>query len=177
MRESAVNEDFQVIPVHNTIPLFIDSDQPLISMKITPDLNRHATLIRSYGDGHVVIVSPSEEKHQETPLTMDNDPYEGFNIEKIDENIVVTPETLVRNLLPATPAELGQHHMDHLGEHRPELIIFGTGEKIVFPDQRLTVSLWQKGIGIEVMDTAAACRTYNYLIADDRRVVAALFMI
>jgi uncharacterized protein len=57
---------------------------------------------------------------------------------------------------------------------RPELVIFGTGRRIRFPSPALTRVLTAQGIGIETMDTAAACRTYNVLVAEGRSAVAAL---
>lgn len=56
----------------------------------------------------------------------------------------------------------------------PEILILGTGERIRFPSSALSAALGGRGIGLEVMDTAAACRTYNVLVNEDRPVVAAL---
>ncbi|KHD05145.1 hypothetical protein PN36_05560 [Candidatus Thiomargarita nelsonii] len=57
---------------------------------------------------------------------------------------------------------------------RPELVLLGTGQKIRFPTPELLVPLIQEGIGVEVMDTQAACRTYMILMAEGRAVAAAL---
>ena len=57
---------------------------------------------------------------------------------------------------------------------RPEIVLLGTGAAFSFPEPRKLASLHQAGIGVEVMDTAAACRTYNILMAEGRNVVAAL---
>lgn len=146
-------------------------------MKITPDINRKATLIRSYGEGHVVVVSPGKTANSNETQSVQSDIYAGYDVEMVKDNVVVMQDKIVRDLLPASPSELSHEHFQDLIQQRPELIIVGTGQKIIFPDQRVTVELWRHGIGIEVMDTAAACRTYNYLIADERHVFAALFMI
>ena len=61
-------------------------------------------------------------------------------------------------------------------EHRPEVLILGTGERQVFPDPAIFCTLMDLGIGFEVMDNAAACRTYNILIAEERRAVLALML-
>lgn len=61
-------------------------------------------------------------------------------------------------------------------ELEPEILVLGTGERLVFPERALHAALLGRGIGIEVMDTGAACRTYNILVADERRVVAALIL-
>lgn len=58
----------------------------------------------------------------------------------------------------------------------PELVIFGSGTRLRFPSPALLRPLIERGIGIETMDTAAACRTYNVLAGEDRRVVAALLL-
>ena len=61
-----------------------------------------------------------------------------------------------------------------LAEINAEVVILGTGDSIVFPETRFTVPLINKGIGLEVMDTPAACRTYNALISDGRKAIAGL---
>lgn len=58
----------------------------------------------------------------------------------------------------------------------PEILILGTGERAWFPAAVLYAELASHGIGLEVMDTAAACRTYNVLVNEDRPVVAALIL-
>ena len=56
----------------------------------------------------------------------------------------------------------------------PELVVFGSGARLRFPSPALLRPLIDAGIGVETMDTAAACRTYNVLLAEGRSVVAAL---
>ena len=65
-------------------------------------------------------------------------------------------------------------HFAEIAALKPELMLFGSGPRIRFPAPALLRSLIDAGIGIETMDTAAACRTYNVLLAEDRSVVAAL---
>ena len=65
-------------------------------------------------------------------------------------------------------------HFEMLAQLEPELVIFGSGARIRFPNPALLRVLMQQRIGIETMDTPAACRTYNVLLAEGRRVVAAL---
>jgi uncharacterized protein len=55
-----------------------------------------------------------------------------------------------------------------------EIVLLGTGSKQRFPHPRLTAALARSGIGVEVMDLQAACRTYNILVAEERKVAAAL---
>ncbi len=65
-------------------------------------------------------------------------------------------------------------HFEMLGAYRPQLVVFGSGSRLRFPAPRLLAGLMKARIGIETMDTAAACRTYNVLLSEGRAVVAAL---
>ncbi len=67
-------------------------------------------------------------------------------------------------------------HLDALLDRQPDLVLLGTGGRLIFPAPEVLVPLQQAGIGVEVMDTPAACRTFNILASEDREVVAALFM-
>ena len=59
---------------------------------------------------------------------------------------------------------------------KPEIILLGTGASFVFPDRARLAPLYNAGLGVEVMDTPAACRTYNILLGEGRNVVAALIL-
>jgi uncharacterized protein len=65
---------------------------------------------------------------------------------------------------------------DRLATLPIEILLLGTGDRLHFPHPSLTQPLRDAGIGVEVMDTGAACRTYNILLAEDRRVGAALML-
>jgi uncharacterized protein len=65
---------------------------------------------------------------------------------------------------------------ERLARLQPELVIFGSGKRIRFPPPLLLRNLMARRIGIETMDTAAACRTYNVLAGESRKVVAALLL-
>jgi uncharacterized protein len=67
-------------------------------------------------------------------------------------------------------------HFEQVLALRPELVIFGSGARLRFVSPALSRSLIEHGIGMETMDTAAACRTYNVLAAEGRSVVAALII-
>lgn len=69
---------------------------------------------------------------------------------------------------------LTEAHFEALAALGPEVVIFGSGSRIRFPRPALMQPLMSRRIGIETMDTAAACRTYNVLLAEGRSVVAAL---
>ena len=68
-------------------------------------------------------------------------------------------------------------HFERLAALEPELVIFGSGARIRFAPPALLRALIDARIGFETMDTAAACRTYNVLLAEGRSVVAALLFV
>ena len=72
--------------------------------------------------------------------------------------------------------QLTEEHFTRLAETQPELVIFGSGTRLRFPPPALLRTLMQKRIGIETMDTLAACRTYNILAGEGRLVIAALLI-
>jgi uncharacterized protein len=92
-------------------------------------------------------------------------------------SLIVTPNQVVAEWPPATFADLLVGHFEMIVPLQPEVVILGTGARLQFPAPALTRSLVEAGIGLEVMDTGAACRTYNFLMSDGRRVAAALLMI
>lgn len=75
------------------------------------------------------------------------------------------------------PGELTSATLERLREQDPEVVIIGTGARHVFPPPALLEPFGRAGIGVEIMSTAAACRTYNILSAEGRRVVALLLPI
>lgn len=82
-------------------------------------------------------------------------------------------------LLPWPPhavAELTAEHVALLLAHDPEVVIIGTGPRFALPPPAALTAARAKRIGVEVMDTAAACRTYNVLVGEGRRVVAGLML-
>jgi len=78
---------------------------------------------------------------------------------------------------PEQPSGLEPVHLRELLDHRPELILIGTGAGQRFPPRSLLRDAIAAGVGIEVMSTPAACRTYMVLSAERRDVLAVLFMI
>ena len=73
-------------------------------------------------------------------------------------------------------SEVSINDFQRLADIEAEVIILGTGSSLVFPPQSLTLPLINKGIGLEIMDTPAACRTYNILAADGRKPLAGLIL-
>jgi len=92
------------------------------------------------------------------------------------ESLVLTPEAIGPGWAPGGFETLAEADFARLLEGRPDVVLLGTGEVIRFPHPRLTRALAAGRVGLEVMDTAAACRTFNILAAEGRRVTAALIV-
>ena len=97
--------------------------------------------------------------------------------ERFVTSLIVTPSNIINNWPPQTFTDIATHHLDLVIEMKPELILLGTGCKQHFPDADILLSASILNIGIEVMDTGAACRSYNILLQEGRNVAAALLMI
>jgi uncharacterized protein len=92
------------------------------------------------------------------------------------ENLVLTPIAISTGWAPSGFDGLAEADFAGLLDHQPAVVLFGTGPAIRFPHPRLTRALTEARVGFEVMDTPAACRTFNILAAEGRSVVAALLV-
>ena len=92
-------------------------------------------------------------------------------------SLILSATDIINDWPPQTSAELTAQHLQQVISLDPEIMILGTGSKIVFPPDEVLQPVISNQIGYEIMDTGAACRSYNFLVAEGRRVVAALFMI
>ncbi|MGZ5891123.1 MAG: Mth938-like domain-containing protein [Caldimonas sp.] len=90
------------------------------------------------------------------------------------ESVIVPWTGAVVPWQAATFEALKAEHFARIAALAPELVLFGSGRRLRFPPAALLRPLIDARIGIETMDTAAACRTYNVLLAEGRSVVAAL---
>jgi uncharacterized protein len=101
--------------------------------------------------------------------------YVAVNGQRLATSVIVLPDRLtpweVRTHAALTPSALAA-----LAALPMEILLLGTGARQHFPHPSLTQPLRDAGIGIEVMTTSAACRTYNILLSEDRRVAAALIL-
>ena len=91
-------------------------------------------------------------------------------------SIMVTPNRVITDWAQSTVATLDEGDFRFMLEFRPEVVLLGTGGRMVFPPPSITHPLMNQSIGLEVMDTAAACRTYNILAGEGRNVLAALIV-
>lgn len=102
--------------------------------------------------------------------------YVVVNQTRYERSMIVLPDRIIDPWEAGKFEQLTTAHFQFLLSLQPEMVLFGTGATLRFPHPRLTRDLVESGIGVEVMDTAAACRTYNILSAEERRVAAALLI-
>ncbi|HSQ80406.1 MAG TPA: Mth938-like domain-containing protein [Casimicrobiaceae bacterium] len=88
--------------------------------------------------------------------------------------VVILPDRIIGGWAPAGFDALLAEDFARLLAPEPEIVLLGTGARQRFPHPRLLAPLIEARIGVEVMDTRAACRTFNILVAEGRRVAAAL---
>lgn len=97
-----------------------------------------------------------------------------INRQRHEGAVLVMPEGEIAAWTVQSFEALTASDFEALLAREPELVLFGTGESQRFPHPRLTAALASAGIGVDVMNTHAACRTYNILMMEGRRVLAAL---
>jgi uncharacterized protein len=130
------------------------------TMKLQPDKS-DVQIIGAYGPGWVTISSIRE----------------GVALsEKVQRSVVIGSRGERLDWTPESFAQLEVAHFEQLAQLGPELVIFGSGAKLRFTHPSLADSLMRARIGMETMDTLAACRTYNILAGEGRHVIAALLI-
>lgn len=92
-------------------------------------------------------------------------------------SLILSPDRIMEHWSPRNAAELSAADVQQIIALEPELVIIGTGSRLQFPAPSVTALLHAANIGFEVMDTAAACRAYNFTAGEGRIVVAALMAI
>jgi uncharacterized protein len=122
-------------------------------MQFSQDENQGKYFIRSYKPGAITI-----------------------NQTLYPHSVILTSDTLIPDWPPQTIDMLTREDLLLVAQQKPEVVLLGTGKKQHFPSAALLSPLIEHNLGFEVMDTAAACRTYNTLVAEGRRVVAALII-
>ena len=122
--------------------------------------------IRSYQPGQVEVISLARVQSEES----------GLESITLSSSAIITPDRLVENWPPESSGDLAREHLDMVLATTPEVIILGTGNQLVFPDQAILQACYRENVGIEVMDNGAACRTYNVLASEGRQVAAALII-
>ncbi|MGH8308073.1 MAG: Mth938-like domain-containing protein [Gammaproteobacteria bacterium] len=95
----------------------------------------------------------------------------------LSTSFILTPTTVLEDWPPQRFEDITLEHLQVALDLNPEILLIGTGPTLHFPEARIMAEIQRHGIGLEVLDTAAACRTYNVLVSENRSVVAALLMI
>jgi uncharacterized protein len=90
-------------------------------------------------------------------------------------SVLISPNKLQR-WQPQLFKELKNEHFTEIKKLQPEAIIFGSGAELQFPELYLYADLINNNIGVEIMNTAAACRTYSIVAAEERNIVIALLL-
>jgi len=121
-------------------------------MKFTQQRAEGANLIRRYGADHILVGD-----------------------REIRVSTIVTPAALI-DWAPRNVEELSAAHLGALFDLSPEVVVLATGATQKFPRAALRAEFATRKIGLEVMEIGAACRTYNVLVGEDRKVVAAILL-
>ena len=122
-------------------------------MKLQSDPHSGANTITGYGDGYVEI--------NKTPYA---------------HAVVLSSDGAISEWTAKSFDDLEAHHFSQLIDLKPELILIGTGKRQRFPKPELLKALISAKIGFEIMDSQAACRTYNILVGEGRQVLLALIV-
>jgi uncharacterized protein len=122
-------------------------------MKLTDERTAGAFLVRSY--------TPGELRVGEEVLT---------------RSCVLRADQLLRDWRPQSVEDVTLVDLEPVLALDPEIVVFGVGARQQFLRPELMAAMLARGVGCEVMTTEAACRTYNVLVSEDRRVVAALMV-
>lgn len=94
---------------------------------------------------------------------------------RVHTSCIVTADRLITDWEPRSFEALEPAHLAALLALEPQIVLLGTGPQQRFAPAPIRSLLTERGVGLEVMDLGAACRTYNILVQEDRRVAAALF--
>lgn len=122
-------------------------------MLISEDKNTSQFIIRRYEPGSLVI-----------------------NENTYTKSVIVSSSQFIEDWPPQDFRSLALHHFEKILQATPRILLLGTGEKLCYPPTDFLQPFYDKGIGVEVMNTSAACRTFNVLVAEGRNVMAALLI-
>ena len=125
----------------------------LVTMKLTLESTSRINLVRGYSRAELRI---------------------GEQI--VHSSCIVAADRLITDWPPAVFESLSPEHLGAIFALQPEVVLLGTGEQQRFPPAAVRAAFAERRVGLEVMDLGAACRTYNILVQEERRAVAALFL-
>ena len=122
-------------------------------MKFTQQTPSGANLIRRYGTDFIAVAE-----------------------EELRASCLVSATSMTRDWPPRAVEELTEDHLAALFALDPEVVVLSTGARQVFPRAALRAQFATRRIGLEVMEIGAACRTYNVLVSEERKVLAAILL-
>ncbi|MGC1523119.1 MAG: MTH938/NDUFAF3 family protein [Steroidobacteraceae bacterium] len=122
-------------------------------MRFTQDSGSPANLVRAYGNGELRI---NDATYRSSIIVSASAVLTAPDIGRVEDLVGFDPSRILA--------------LD------PELVLLGTGQRQIFPDASFRAEFLRAGIGFEVMDTGAACRTFNVLVTEQRRAVALLIV-
>jgi len=96
--------------------------------------------------------------------------------EVINDNVILLRDQILRGWSIENMQSITLADLEDTLAHNPEIILFGTGWENRLPPRELVFALARRGIGLETMDTPAACRTFNILVSEERNVAAVLII-
>jgi uncharacterized protein len=99
-----------------------------------------------------------------------------INEETYTQSVIVTPDILIHPWVPQQFSDLTSDHVSEMIHFSPQVVIIGTGKKWQSISPEILLLFYQQKIGVEVMDTPAACRTFNILALEGRKVAAGLLI-
>lgn len=109
-------------------------------------------------------------------ITACSESYIEVNKQRYAQSLIVMPQQIITDWEVENFTLLNEVHLNKIAEFNAEVVLLGTGEKHQFLHPRTYQALTAKGIPLECMTTAAACRTYNILMSEGRNVLAALIL-
>lgn len=133
-------------------------------MQFTQQAGTGRYSIRSYAMGEISVLRAE-------------DAGAGHTQETLTHSLILTPARLIRDWPPQQFDALTAIHFDIFAELRPDVLLLGCGARQRFLPADLRLLLAQRGLNVELMNTGAACRTYNILLGDERNVAVALLML
>ena len=122
-------------------------------MKLQPDKQPSLNTVSAYGPNYIEI-----------------------NAQRYTQSLLLSPESPVIEWSCTRFEDIKIEDFEQIAKLDPAVVIFGSGQRIRFPQAALIAPLIARNIGLETMDLQAACRTYNVLMAEGRKVVAALLI-
>ena len=128
--------------------------------------------IHAYDLGVATLAVPTELEFPEGAEPVTDEP----SLCRVSRNLIISSSAIHYKESPESYEALEKSHIEFALDFEPEILLLGTGNKIQFPAADIMSLPPSRGIGLEVMDTAAACRTFNILVGENRQVVAILLM-